>query len=357
MPFEEFTKKILEKFDISFDAMKMHYTLKFNPRVIQDLEDEDDLMTWFPIVMTLQMLYLVDLPYVEAIEANISNTELAIRSTCDVPSSNASCDAIPNTMMLSRGSGHTFKNAEEFCNAIYQMSLGGRLREINPNTIAEYTSHEGHFMQLFIAHAFSIQGFIMGCQLVLAIDSCHLSGPYKGALSSSIAYDADDGMFPLALGVVSSENYEDWKSCILYQHVKEKFSSFLNKQNIRGKKGKEDALLLLDNIAYARCLLGRLFGCRYQSTYVYLHDMENVRLAMFTRQFQPLPTHNMSKVCDDGSLQDCAGDFFPTLQPSHMRRHPGRPSQRRIESQFSHKRAIHCSRCNDIGHNRSTPLL
>ena len=59
------------------------------------------------------------------------------------PFSNASCDAIPNTMMLSRGfvsrcadseytplesirfrqeilrSGHTFKNAEEFRNVIY----------------------------------------------------------------------------------------------------------------------------------------------------------------------------------------------------------------------------------------------
>ena len=85
-----------------------------------------------------------------------------------------------------------------------------RLREINPGTIAEYTSDEGHFMQLFIAHAFSIQGFIKGCRPVLAIDSCHLSGPYNRALLSAIAYDADDGMFPLALGVVSSENYEDW---------------------------------------------------------------------------------------------------------------------------------------------------
>ena len=37
----------------------------------------------------------------------------------------------------------------------------------------------------------------------------------------------------------------------------------------------------------------------------------------------------------------------------HVRRPPGRPRQRRIESQFSHKRAIHCSRCNGIGHNRS----
>ena len=68
---------------------------------------------------------------------------------------------------------------------------------------------------------------------------------------------------------------------------------------------------------------------------------------------QLLPTHNMPKVCDDGSLQDCAGNFFPTIQPPHVRHPPGRPRQRRIESQFSHKRAIHCSRCNGIGHNYS----
>ena len=34
--------------------------------------------------------------------------------------------------------------------------------------------------------------------------------------------------------------------------MKENFSNFFNKQNIRGKKGKEDVLLFLDNIAYAR---------------------------------------------------------------------------------------------------------
>ena len=44
----------------------------------------------------------------------------------------------------------------------------------------------------------------------MAIDSCHLSGPYKGTLLSAIAYDTDDGMFPLVLGVLSLENYEDW---------------------------------------------------------------------------------------------------------------------------------------------------
>ena len=59
---------------------------------------------------------------------------------------------------------------------------------------------------MFIVHAFLIHG----CQPILEIDSCHLSGPYKGAILSAIAYDADDGMFSLALGVVSSKNYEDW---------------------------------------------------------------------------------------------------------------------------------------------------
>ena len=68
------------------------------------------------------------------------------------PSSNALCDAIFDAMMLSRGfashyagseytplesnrfretilgSGHTFKNVEEFRNAIYQMSVGGKFQ-------------------------------------------------------------------------------------------------------------------------------------------------------------------------------------------------------------------------------------
>ncbi|KAL6347641.1 hypothetical protein AAG906_026169 [Vitis piasezkii] len=166
--------------------MRMHYTLKFNLRVIQDLEDEDDLDNMVSHGDDFANVYIVESPCVDAIEANIPNT---------------------------------------------QLTFG--LREINPITIVEYTSHEGHFMQLFIAHAFSIQGFIMGCRSILAIDSCHLSGSYKGALLSAIVYDVDDGIFPLALDV-------------------ENFSSFFNRQNIRGKKGKEDVLLLLDNITYAR---------------------------------------------------------------------------------------------------------
>ena len=48
----------------------------------------------------------------------------------------------------------------------------------------------------------------MGCWPVLDIDSCHLSGLYKGVLLSTISYDVDDEIFFLALGAVSSENYD-----------------------------------------------------------------------------------------------------------------------------------------------------
>ena len=74
MSFEEFTQKILEKFDTSLDVMKMHYTLKFNPRVIQDLEYEDDLDKVVSHSDDFANVYIVDSPCVEAIETNIPNT-------------------------------------------------------------------------------------------------------------------------------------------------------------------------------------------------------------------------------------------------------------------------------------------
>ncbi|KAL6328730.1 hypothetical protein AAG906_003416 [Vitis piasezkii] len=81
----------------------------------------------------------------------------------------------------------------------------------NPGSIVELGhSSDGHFEQLFVAHSVSIQGFAMGCRPIIAIDSAHMSGPYRGVLFSATAYDANDAMFPLAFGVMSSENYDDW---------------------------------------------------------------------------------------------------------------------------------------------------
>ena len=150
-------------------------------------------------------------------------------------------------------------------------------------------SDDGHFEQFFIAHSISIQGFVRGDRPIIAIDSTHMSGLYGGALFLATAYNANDTMFSLGFGVMSSKNYEDclWfleklkivvgnKEIIIvldrhlallrsvlemfglenhaycYRHLKENFSSFLSKHNTRGNKGKENTLQFLDSIAYAR---------------------------------------------------------------------------------------------------------
>ena len=79
MTFEEFTHKVLEKFDISLHVRRMHYTLKFNPRVIQDLEDEDDLDNVVSHSDDFANVYIVESPDVVAIEANIPNTQSVFR--------------------------------------------------------------------------------------------------------------------------------------------------------------------------------------------------------------------------------------------------------------------------------------
>ena len=163
------------------------------------------------------------------------------------------------------------------------------IKKCNPRSFVKLThSSDGHFQQLFIAQEVSIIGFLSRCWPTIAIDSSHMSGPYNGAFFSATSYDGNDNMFPIAYGVMSSDNYKDWnwflqnlknlirdKDVVIlsyrhpsflrsipelfggknhaycYRYLKENFSSFFSKYNTRGNKGKENALQSLDKIAYA----------------------------------------------------------------------------------------------------------
>ena len=86
-----------------------------------------------------------------------------------------------------------------------------RIKQCNPRSAVELThSSDGNFQQLFIAHQVSTVRFLRGCRPIIPIDSFHMSGPYGGALFSATSYDVNDCMFPIAYGVMSFENYEDW---------------------------------------------------------------------------------------------------------------------------------------------------
>ncbi|CBI32890.3 unnamed protein product, partial [Vitis vinifera] len=198
-----------------------------------------------------------------------------------------------------------------------------QLMETNSGTIAEWTSSDkGNFMQLFIAHGFSVHGFLMGCRPIISINSSNLSGPHKGALFSALAYDADDDMFPLAYAIVSSENYYNWfwflqrlkqlvgemevviisgrhhaiirsvaevfgveNHAYCLRHLKEDFSH----QLMMGREGKDNALKLLDAVAYARLEIG------------YNSAMENLR------RFDA----NLAKWVEDNNPEHWAMSKFP----------------------------------------------
>ncbi|XP_020094138.1 uncharacterized protein LOC109714112 [Ananas comosus] len=64
---------------------------------------------------------------------------------------------------------------------------------------------------MFIAFGASIQGFLRGCRPYVGLDGAHLKGKFKGIIVSAIALDGNNSVFPVAYGVVESENAESWE--------------------------------------------------------------------------------------------------------------------------------------------------
>ena len=135
-----------------------------------------------------------------------------------------------------------------------------RIKKFNQGSVVEFThSSDGHFQQLFIAHEVSIIGFLSRCRPVIAINSSHMSEPYGGALFSTTSYDANDNMFPIAYGVMSSKNYEDW-------------NWFL--QNLKNLIGDKDVIILLYRHPGLLSSVPELFG-EDNHVYCYYHLKEN----------------------------------------------------------------------------------
>ncbi|KAL6336197.1 hypothetical protein AAG906_011079 [Vitis piasezkii] len=356
MTYNDFVSKICGKTNIDIVGPTFSYTLPFDLCALQPLKNDEDLTNMFQFSDRFARVYICLASIVEDDE--------------------------------------TIENG------------GQRLIETNPGMIVEYRcSDDCHFMQLFVALLVSIHGFKMGCWPIISIDSSHMSGPYKGALFSASSYDADDGMFPLAYDLFSSENYKDWLwfleklkmvigekdviiifdrhqgiiCCVLevfgsenhahcYRHIKENFSSFLTKLNIKGRKDKENALQMLDSITYASsmkvsngkrfleveliertctCKAWQMFGipCDHACATIrrmgfdvsdYVDDWYkyNLKKNIYSGSMRTLVTHDMPMIDEDGTVRDDLGHTYPFLNPPTTKRPPRRLKKCRIESQF-----------------------
>ena len=81
------------------------------------------------------------------------------------------------------------------------------MREANPGSHTSYErDSKGRFRFLFISFDQSLRGFYVAIRKVIVVDGTFLESKYKGVLLVATALDGNSSLYPIAFGVVDSEN-------------------------------------------------------------------------------------------------------------------------------------------------------
>ncbi|KAF6163652.1 hypothetical protein GIB67_036112 [Kingdonia uniflora] len=86
-----------------------------------------------------------------------------------------------------------------------------QIKLTNPESIAHVSTlgSDNRFQHLFIAFDASIWGFL-SCLPLIGLGAIQLKSKYLGTLLLVTSFDADDGLFLLAFGIVDVQNDENW---------------------------------------------------------------------------------------------------------------------------------------------------
>jgi MULE transposase domain/MuDR family transposase/SWIM zinc finger len=84
------------------------------------------------------------------------------------------------------------------------------LRRLNPGTVTALELKGQNFKYCFLCFGAALHGFQF-VRKVIAIDGTFLTGKYGGVLLCASAQDANNHIYPLAVGVVDSENDDSWR--------------------------------------------------------------------------------------------------------------------------------------------------
>ncbi|XP_024004890.1 uncharacterized protein LOC112082036 [Eutrema salsugineum] len=86
------------------------------------------------------------------------------------------------------------------------------LKEANPGTHTQYeTDITGRFKFLLLSFGQSVRGFYKAIRRVIVVDGTFLKNKYKGVLLVATALDGNSNLYPIAFGVVDSENDLSWE--------------------------------------------------------------------------------------------------------------------------------------------------
>ncbi|KAI8547392.1 hypothetical protein RHMOL_Rhmol07G0192000 [Rhododendron molle] len=86
----------------------------------------------------------------------------------------------------------------------------GAFRTSNPDSMCVLERHDSdHFKRMFLGFAACKNGSTF-CRPIMFVDGTFLKSTHNGCLLSACAKDGNQGLYPLCLAVVDSENYENW---------------------------------------------------------------------------------------------------------------------------------------------------
>ena len=62
---------------------------------------------------------------------------------------------------------------------------------------------------MFVEYPTNLNSFKLGYQMLLFMDGCHWSGPYKRTIQATCALDSNNHLFNFAYAIVSAKSTED----------------------------------------------------------------------------------------------------------------------------------------------------
>ncbi|XP_043699896.1 uncharacterized protein LOC122650557 [Telopea speciosissima] len=66
------------------------------------------------------------------------------------------------------------------------------------------------FKRVFVCFKACIKGLVQGRRPFIGLDGCHLKGKYGGVFLAAISLDGNNGLFPIAFGIVEAERKDSW---------------------------------------------------------------------------------------------------------------------------------------------------
>ena len=78
------------------------------------------------------------------------------------------------------------------------------------NYVLLETNDDNTFKRIYISFHACKKGFLGGCRRVIGFDGSFFKGVVKGEVLAAIGRDGNNQMFPLAWGIVTFENKDNW---------------------------------------------------------------------------------------------------------------------------------------------------